>query len=99
MKDISWHASRRTARALDEIEYTVALTRAGRTLAKAQAYMRRTLEQVDLNIFPEHIAELNDWACDADNLQDFRARAKYFAKLAKAHLTFLEEKRKDSTNC
>lgn len=94
MKDVSWHASRRTARALDEIEYTVALTGAGRTLEKAKAYLRRNLAQVDLSLFPERIAELNDWACDADNLQDFRARAKYFAKLAKAHLTFLEERKK-----
>lgn len=94
MKDISWRASRRTARALDEIEYTVALTGTGRTLAKAKVYMVRTLAQIDLNLFPEHIAELNDWACDADNMQDFRARAKYFAQLAKAHLEFEMERKK-----
>lgn len=44
---------------------------------------------VNLNLFPEYIAELWSFPMVASSLDQFRTRALYFAKLAEAHAIWL----------
>lgn len=44
---------------------------------------------VNLNLFPDYIAELWSFPMVASSLDQFRTRALYFAKLAEAHAIWL----------
>lgn len=44
---------------------------------------------VDINLFPDYIAELWSFPMVASSLDQFRTRALYFAKMAEAHAIWL----------
>lgn len=44
---------------------------------------------VDINLFPEYIAELWSFPMVASSLDQFRTRALYFSRLAEAHAIWL----------